>query len=248
MAIFEVIDPVLGATTPPGPWVTRPAPPVSFSVAAAPEEAGTVWRVNLPADLQAAQTVLDGADRSLHAQEVALSTATARIQHLARGGASFSTRMPAPEAELMGLMMEARAAQSGASSFGLRESVTAGWQEADQRFQAFSNQIQTTLTTYAVVETTIEQVVIGRSRVDLTGGIQSLFRNDFQPHEIDLHRRTLNVALASRAALLRTFTTVLRGATIVATMFSSPVGAITALPAAWKFVDQLLDDMRAATA
>lgn len=245
MAIFEVIDPVLGATTPPGPWVMRPAPPVSFSVAAAPEEAGPVWRVNLPADLQAAQVVLDDAGRSLHAQEVALSSATARLQRLARGGASFSTRMPAPEAELLGLMMEARAAESGAASFGLRESAMEGWQEAEERFQAFANQIQTTLTTYAVVETTIEQVLIGRSRVDLSGGIQSLFRDDFQPDEIELHRKTLSVALASRAALLRTFITVLRGATIVATMFSSPVGAISALPAAWKFVDQLLDDMRA---
>ncbi len=248
MAIFEVIDPVLGATTPPGPWVTRPAPPVSFSVAAAPEETGPVWRVNLPADLHAAQTVLNDADRSLHAQEVALQSATARIQRLASGGASFSTRMAAPEAELMGLMQEARAAESGAASFGLRESAMAGWQEAEQRFQAFSNQIQTTLTTYALVETTIEQVLVGRSRVDLTGGFQSFFRHDIQPDQMVLHRQTLHLALASRAALLRTFITVLRGATIVATMFSSPVGAITALPAAWKFVDQLLDDMRATPA
>jgi hypothetical protein len=38
----------------------------------------------------------------------------------------------------------------------------------------------------------------------------------------------------------------MRGATIVALMVSSPVGAVTALPAAWRFVDDLLREARGA--
>lgn len=243
MAIFELIEPVAGAPAPPGPWTTRPAPPVSFSAGAAPDAGSPVWRVRLPADLQEARAALDDAGRGLRAQQAALETATARIRQVASGGASFSTRgAPAPKRELIGLVGELRAGQSGASSFGLREAVSNGWGEAAEKFRAFSAQVHETLTSYAVVETELNQVLIGRTSVGWTGDVRSLLVARLSVEEADLHRRTLALALELRAALLRAFTTVLRGAAIVATMISSPVGAITALPAAWKFVDQLLTD------
>jgi hypothetical protein len=245
MAIFEVIEPIAGAPAPPGPWTTRPAPPASFSVAGAPDAGSPVWRASLPADPQAARAALFDAGRGLRAQEAALETATARIRRVASGGASFAVgRTPAPELELMGLMGELRAADGGASSFGLRETVSAGWDEAEEKFRAFSAQVHETLTNYAVVETLVGGALIGRTSVGWAGDVRSLLLADLGAEQADLHRRTLGLALESRAALLRTFTTVLRGAAIVATMVSSPVGAVTALPAAWKFVDQLLTDMR----
>jgi hypothetical protein len=249
MAIFELIDPVAGASTPPGPWTTRPAPPVSFSAASAPEAGAPVWRVSLPADPQAAQAALADAGRGLRAQEAALETAAGRMRRVASGGASFSAgRTPAPELELMGMIGELRATESGARSFGLREDASSGWSEAEEKFRAFSAQVHATLTNYAVVETEVERALIGRTSVGWTGDVRSLLAAGLSPEQADLHRRTLALALESRAALLRTFTTVLRGATIVATMISSPVGAVTALPAAWKFVDQLLSDMRGSSA
>ncbi|MBX0329778.1 hypothetical protein K2Z83_19085 [Oscillochloris sp. ZM17-4] len=245
MAIFEVIEPVAGAPAPPGPWTTRPAPPASFSAGAAPAAGAPVWRARLPADPQAARAALDDAGRGLRAQGAALETAEGRMRRVAGGGASFAAgRTPAPELELMGLIGELRAAESGASSFGLRETASAGWGEAEAKFRAFAAQIHETLTSYAVVETEFGRALIGRTSVGWTGDVRSLLAAGLSPDQADLHRRTLALALESRAALLRTFTTVLRGATIVATMISSPVGAVTALPAAWKFVDQLLSDMR----
>jgi hypothetical protein len=245
MATFEVIEPVVGAPAPPGPWTTRPAPPVSFSASGAPESGSPVWRVSLPADPQAAREALSDAGRGLRAQEAALATAQSRIRQVASGGASFAAgRTPAPELELMGLVGEVRAAEGGASSFGIRETVSAGWGEAEEKFRAFAAQVHETLTNYAVVETQVELVLIGRTSVGWTGDVRSLLVADLSAEQADLHRRTLALALASRTAMLRTFTTVLRGAAIVATMISSPVGAVAALPAAWKFVDQLLTDIR----
>ncbi|MEI8308916.1 MAG: hypothetical protein WCF99_17770 [Chloroflexales bacterium] len=245
MAIFEIIEPVAGAPAPPGPWITRPAPPVSFSAGAAPEMGSPVWRVSLPSDPQAAREALSEAGRGLRAQEAALDLAQARIKRVASGGVSFAAgRTPAPEMELMGLMGEIRAAESGASSFGLRESLSSGWSEAEEKFRAFSAQVHETLTNYAVVETQVELVLIGRTSVGWTGDVRSLMVSNLSPEQADLHRSTLALALESRTAMLRTFTTVLRGAAIVATMISSPVGAAAALPAAWKFIDQLLTDTR----
>jgi hypothetical protein len=245
MASFEVIEPVAGAPAPPGPWATRPAPPVSFSAGAAPEAGAPIWRVNLPSDPGEARAALADAGRVLRAQEAALDMATTRIRRLASGGASFAAgRTPAPELELMGLVGELRAAESGASSFGLRETVSAGWQEAEEKFRAFAAQVQETLTSYAVVETQVESVLIGRTSVGWTGDVRSLLVATVGVEQADLHRGTLALALESRAAVLRTFATVMRGAAIVTTMISSPVGAVAAMPAAWKFVDQLLSDMR----
>ncbi len=245
MAIFEIIEPIAGAPAPPGPWITRPAPPVSFSVGASPETGSPVWRVSLPSDPQAAREALSEAGRGLRAQEAALDLAQARIRRVASGGVSFAVGgTPAPERELMGLMGELRAAESGVGSFGLRETLSSGWSEAEEKFRAFSAQVHETLTNYTVVETQVDLVLIGRTSVGWTGDVRSLMVSDLRPDHADLHRRALTLALDSRTAMLRTFTTVLRGAAIVATMISSPVGAVTALPAAWKFIDQLLTDTR----
>jgi hypothetical protein len=54
----------------------------------------------------------------------------------------------------------------------------------------------------------------------------------------------VGLALGSRAALLKTFGTVMRGAAIIAALTSSPVGAALALPAAWRFVEQLRDELQ----
>lgn len=249
MAIFEVIDPVVGAPNPPGPWTTRLAPPVSFSAGAAPEASSPVWRVSLPSDVAAARAALVDAGCGLRAQEDALETVTARIRCLNRsGGASFAVgHTPAPERELLGLMNELRAAEASGASFstlGINERADTGWAEAEEAFRTFAAQVYETLSNYAVVETQIDDVLIGRTSVTWTGDVRSLLINDLSSAHADLHCQSLALALASRVALLRTFTTVLRGAAIVATMISSPVGTVTALPAAWKFVNQLLTDIR----
>ena len=204
-----------------------------------------MWRVNLPADPQAAQAALSDAGRGLRAQVAALDLAQGRIRQVANGGASFAVgSIPNPELELMGLMSELRAAESGARSFSLSETISSGWSDAEEKFRAFAAQVQDTLTNYAVVETQVEQVLIGRTSVGWTGDVRSLLVANLSSEQADLHHRTLALALDSRTTMLRTFTTVLRGAAIVATMTSSPVGAIVALPAAWKFIDQLLTDIR----
>ncbi|NTV63299.1 MAG: hypothetical protein HGA65_07150, partial [Oscillochloris sp.] len=147
----------------------------------------------------------------------------------------------APELELLRLVGELRG--EGEASFGLRETVSGGWNEAEQRFRAFAAQVHQTLANYALVETRVEQALIGRSSVDLSGGVRSLMRANLGIEQAEMHHTSLSLALESRAALLRTFTTVMRGAAIVATMLSSPIGTVAALPAAWKFVDQLLSDI-----
>ncbi|NTU81364.1 MAG: hypothetical protein HGA45_18630, partial [Chloroflexales bacterium] len=162
---------------------------------------------------------------------------------------SFSTLgLPAPERQLLALVGELRGEPGGplgASAFGAGEPERPSWADAEERFRAFVAQVQDAVANFAVVETLVEGSLVARTSVSWTGDMRSLLRPALPTRHEGLHRRSLGLALRSRAALLKTFGTVMRGAALVAVMASSPVGAVTALPAAWKFVDQLLDETRA---
>lgn len=261
MAVFELVASA-GAPAPPGPWQVRqpPAEARSFGLgsAATPVDA-PLWRVDLPVDLAAARAAFAVAETDLSLQEAVIAAAPARIGALAASGGavSFSTRgMPAPERQLLALVSELRgeagafsAGQAGgpasAGAFSAGQADRPTWAEAEARFRAFVAQVQDAVTNYAVVETLVEGRLICRSSVSWTGDIRSLLQVRLTARHEQLHRRSLALALRSRAALLTTFGAVMRGGAIVAMMASSPAGAVTALPAAWKFVDQLLDDLRA---
>lgn len=242
MATFTLLDPTPGAASPPGPWAARPASAASFSLGG-PEAGAPVWSAQLSDDPQQARAELTAAAAGLERQERALDGAVERMARGARGGASFSAAgQPAPERELQ-LVLEELRRPPGAASFSLG-GEPARWEQAQAQFRAFSAQVGEALRSYAIVETRTSALV-GRTSVGWTGSMRSLVLAGISPEQAELHQRTLGLALRSRAALLRTFVTVTRGATIVATAISSPAGPLLALPAAWRFVSQLLDDMRA---
>lgn len=244
MARFEVIDPNDGPA-PPGPWETRPAPAASFSSGESPEASAPVWRISLPADPAAAEAELRAAEAALARQEAAVAGAPRRLRSMAaRGGAaSFSTGGATPEARVMLLMTEP--AERGAVSFGVGGDEGGEVAEAQDRFKAFVQQVQDAVGNYAVVETRLERTLIARTSVSWTGDLRSLLAPGIPAEQEALHRRSLQLAMRSRASLLRTFAVVMRGAAIVALMASSPLGAARALPAAWRFVDDLLREERA---
>lgn len=233
MALFEVIDPNNGPA-PPGPWETRAAPATSFS---AGEAQAPVWRVSLPADTNAASGALLAAETQLRRQEAAVDQAPVRLRVLAaRGGAASFSTGGGPETRLVALLNSGEG--RGAVSFGAGDD--GGLAGAQQRFRAFVRQVQDAVGNFAVVETLVEQRLVARSAVSWTGDLRSLLGAELAPAQERLHQRSLGLAMRSRVALLRTFGIVVRGASIVALMATSPAGAIYALPAAWRFVDDLL--------
>lgn len=247
MAIFELID-QSGAPAPPGPWQTRPADATSFSARAGGDAAGPVWRVELPDDPAAAWTALRAAEAELERHEAALDAAPARLGALAAAGGavSFGTGgLPAPERQLLAMLGElGDAGGQGAGSFSTRGAATTSWAEAEERFRAFVAQVQDAVANYAVVETRVGGGLVARSTVSWTGDMRSLLGAAPTAGQREAHRRAVGLALRSRAALLKSFGTVMRGAALVAVMAGSPAGALMAMPAAWRFVDQLVSDLR----
>jgi hypothetical protein len=54
-----------------------------------------------------------------------------------------------------------------------------------------------------------------------------------------LHQRTLNLTLETRALMLRSLILVASGAGKLSVLMTTPGGALLALPAVWKFVNQV---------
>lgn len=241
MALFELVD-QMGGAAPPGPWQVRPAPPgpAGLAFGAAEEPGAPLWRADLPGDGGAALTALAAGEAELLRYEAALAAAPGRITALAGGAASFGgPGLPAPEQGLLAAL-DALRVGPGAASFSAGGGEAPAWAAAEERLRAFVAGAQAAMSNLAVVETRVAGALVARTSVSWTGDVRSLLPAASPGLHAGLHRRTLGLALRSRAALLRTFGTVMRGAAIVAAMAGSPAGAVLALPAAWRFVEELL--------
>lgn len=254
MPVFELIDPV--AAAPPavvGLWETTPATPpeaLAFSSPATPE--APVWRANLPADPVAAAAHCAAAEARLAAAQQALALAEQRLTALVAGhptdaGVSFTTPaapLAAPERDLLRLLGVVEPDEA-AVSFGIGAWAGAGWEKASEQFQAALKRLEQTVLYAAWVETRVDAQLLGRTAVGWGGATGTAWAPGVTPEQIDLHRRTLVLALNSRQEMLRTLALVVRGAALLATMVAAPARAVLALPAAWQFVNEVVAELTA---
>jgi hypothetical protein len=61
---------------------------------------------------------------------------------------------------------------------------------------------------------------------------------------LDLHLQALRLAVRSRLLRLQLFATVTGGAARLSLLLASPAGAWLALPAAWKYVTEILNQIQ----
>ena len=205
-----------------------------------------VWRANLPADLNLAAEHLANAKASLDASQAALAEATDRIDALVEGrstGLAFDvsaagTELAQPERELLAWLEEAQ--ESGPRvSFRAAKEAGSGWEQAAQQFQGFVDHLRQIVAHYAWVETRVQGQLLGRTAVLWTGDVDTVWQGGLDAAPMVLHQRTLTLALACRDTLIRTFVLALSGAARLSVLLAMPGGAILALPAAWKFINQV---------
>jgi hypothetical protein len=234
----------------------KPSPPggTAFGTTATGEAPPTaeapVWRANLPADPKQADRDLDRAEEGLEAAQQALDAAASRLDALAEerpSGLAFDVsatgaELPDPEQELLALLEEAKRGGPPVS-FGAGEPIRGGWAQATQQFQAFVEQLQRIVSHYAWVETRVQGQLLGRTAVSWTGDMDTAWQAGLNPAQMALHQRTLGLALASRETLIRTFVVTASGAARLSVLLSTPGGAILALPAAYKFINQVRTEL-----
>jgi hypothetical protein len=251
----RMTDPLPGVL---GNWDIPPLPVsqvVSFGAPAPDVEQAPTWRINLPADPAQAIQQLDYVEIQLQASQEALGSVPDRIEQLvnrsqaeARGEVSFAAEpLPPAETELLRLLGAAgQTAVRGEQpevSFGLGQDLGAELRKATEGFQQFTQKISHLIAHFAWVETQVTGHLLARTVVGWTGDMDTLWEEYLRPEQIDLHRRSLDLAITSRAAVLRTFIVTTQGAAKLSVLLATPGGAILALPAAWKYVNQILAEL-----
>jgi hypothetical protein len=249
---------------------------VAFGDLAAGGEEALLCRVELEADLAAAQARLDShahqlavTDRALGAAEArldalagqleALAAATAHSSpqsfalgdipiDLARPAAALATT-PAPEYELLVLLGRIQTGQPGVS-FALGGLIPDAWlpdsvQHGIERLHELLDQVQQFVAYFAWVETTVEGRLIGRTVVRWSGNMETTWRSGVSPEQVALHRRALDLALASRRALMRIVSLITQLAARLARVVAFPVGTVLAMPAVFNFIDQIIREFAA---
>jgi|GEM_PF-751316 len=267
--LFETtgMDDPLGLWTPTASTLESAPGAVSFSVGgdepAAPEAVEPVFRVNLPADGASATRALEASEAQIARLNAALQTVPSRLdglvartqerrQKAATSGVSFDTLSeepePGPEGDLLAMLasVEGGGTQGGSEvSFGLvDEAAGIAWEQAKAGFDALIQQISREVLHFAWVETNIADALLARTTIGWTGDAQTAFAGGIKSQQVALHNRTLQIVTQTRSMRLQLFITITSGAAKISTLIATPAGAVLALPAAYKYVMQIVEQVK----
>ena len=236
-----------------GFWQPLAPAPVAFST---PGSAGSettpdddvIWSVSLPSDPtmatalvhQQAETVRMGR-QAIAASDTALRAFPVHAPARGVEATAFALAHPdAPPSPTVTLQQHLAYLQGGeaALSFGLFGSNP--WSQTVADYKAFVQQVVPLLKPTLRVETRVEAVVQACSRVGFSGDMHTAWTNGSAAHHLQLHHQVLALTLASRWALFQLLTQTCAGAAVLAAKFSLPGGAITALPAAWRYIQDVM--------
>lgn len=218
-----------------GVWDVPPAAAVQFGARAEP-----AWRVELPDSRPEAWAFLEQKRRALKRGEAHLAEAERRLSRVAAGGEGVSFAVGGPEAELQRALL----AMEEPAAYAPDWRVDADRRKLFQRWRAFLDEVRAFVSRYAQVETEMAGALIGRTTVGWTGDFEVLLGPGATEEEMALHRESVRLALQSRIALIRLLTVVGTGAAKLALRLTVPGAQLLVLPAAWKFVRDVLHELR----
>lgn len=195
----------------------------------------SVWQVALTADRRAAGETLAAARLRLIAADSALPFAAQRLNTFSRAG------VPAPE------LPPGRTTPER----DLYEWITASEEGRDLPDEAgrlaevlsFFDKVQDTLRNYAAIDTGVGGARVGVTLVSWTGDFQTVWARGLAVDDAQQHTAAVALALRTRDTWLRLGMTVAAGAVQLTTL--SALNPALALPAAYRFVRQIIQQVQA---
>ncbi|XGV96368.1 MAG: hypothetical protein ACAF41_27010 [Leptolyngbya sp. BL-A-14] len=257
--IFELFDTTLAATMPDvmGLWTTHSSTAdaaVAFTVNAKTDVDAPLWRANFPSDLHHARFHLTRSEGALFQSQNALSTAIDRV-HLFIHSRCFESDVAfdlsptgatlAPPEQALLESLRALKTPDGTTSYGIGDTFAVYSRQALEQFQAFVERLLHVVAHYAWVETQINGRTLARTVVGWSGNVDSIWQTGLNATQVSLHQRTMALALASRDALLQTFSLTMQTALKLSVLVSLPGGLILMLPVAWQFIDRIMTQSKA---
>ncbi len=226
--ITEGPDDILGI------WRVDSTDGISFDTSGAKEKRVIAWTVDLPEDSGDAADILHQKKKSLAAHSCAIRDAGKNLEDTTHHG-----EMSQADATLQ-YNLACLLCKQPDISFGLQDWIPAPWRQTVADFKAFTRQMIDLLKPVLEIRTGIEEMPLAVSKVDLTGDFQTTWFQRADKTRTDLHMQTLSLSLESRLALIQLLAQTSAGAVVLAAKFSLPGGAVLALPAAWRYIRDIV--------
>jgi hypothetical protein len=229
-----------GDQDPLGIWSVSAEPAVSFSAdkAVAAEPA---WRIELPDSAEDIEAILTDKGRALELTGENLARVDQELARLSPTVPSFapSEEFSVQKNALLAAVDEVREPVS----FGLLPEKVKD-QESYRQWIDLVAQVRQIVAHYARIETTIAGSNVGLTTVSWGGDFATTWESGVTANDMDVHVRSVHLALASRIALLRLVSVIASGAAGLAAKAAIPGGQVLLLPAAWRFVRDVLKELR----
>jgi hypothetical protein len=116
--------------------------------------------------------------------------------------------------------------------------------ESYRQWQAFVEQVRQVVAHYARIETALAGSDVGLTSVRWTGDFATTWAPDITADTMKAHLMSVRLTLESRIALMRVVSIVATGAAGLAVKAAIPGGQLLLLPAIWKFVRDVLAELR----
>lgn len=207
-----------------------------------PDADGLTWRVDLPADPARAAERLAAADARAAALEDALAAVPDRVDAAVRLSAREHTAFdlapgvdPTPEQTLAAALRRGRRPVD----FGVTDGLSAAAKKIEARLDGLLDVARHA----ARVETRVGGRLVATSTLGWLGDARTLVAADAEPDTLTAHHRTVDAIARARRGRLRFVAVVVSGAARVAAAFTG--GLTAALPAIYRFVDQIIDEFDA---
>ncbi len=229
-----------------GLWDVAAAEAVSFGdTSGAPQE--PTWRIQLPESPAEAQRILRGKTRALELAQPDLAQAQRELERVDPATSvpsfSISDELFAPKSALRASVNQFRAAEV-VSFGGLRLPAQIEDRDVYQQWVAFVERVRQMIAHYARVETVLGEQDVGLTTVGWTGNFATAWPRDVTAGGMRTHAQSVHLAMGSRLALIRVVSVVATGAAGLAVKASVPGGQLLLLPAVWKFVRDVLAELR----
>jgi len=239
MASSSLSDPLLAL------WLDHPEKAVTTALR--PEKGKStpvVWQRDFSADVKIAHNQLDSIQTLIGLTEKSNDLAPDRLRALLTKQTTTSSQaaaptppLPPPENELLALL------QSPPETASFAWDIHYEWKQAAEELREFLQDVQRFVSYYAWIETKIEGKLVARTIVSWTGDFQTEWNFPIPSGIERLHARSLQLALASRTALLRTTTLILTGAILTLPLLVHPGNILLTLPAVWRFIQRLRQEL-----
>lgn len=213
------------------------------SIAFGPSTTPSVWRVSLSSDPAQARAQIRAGEEQMEALARTVPAAFARFaENLPHWAAALppGVNARAPEERLL-VLLAAAGDSAPVPAFGLGELVPFGsFEQVTRPFRDALEWLRRTLLHYAWVETVIEGRLVARTVVGWSGGFSTCWCEGLDESAVDLHRRSLGLAMGSRNAILGVLAQTTQAALKISALLALPGGGFLALPVAWRLVRRFL--------